>query len=66
MKRIWTIWGITLLTAVLVLGGIAWGVSAFLSAGYSAGAFALAVFGGPAGLTCVIVLTCWLDEEVPK
>ena len=66
MKRIWTIWGITALTAVLILGGIVWGIVALLGTGYSDGAGVLAAFGGPAGLVGIASVATWLTREVPE
>lgn len=66
MKRIWTIWGITALTGVILVGAVVWGAVAF--AGYADGAAsaAIGIFGGLAAVATTCAVAVWLDDEVPR
>lgn len=66
MKRIWTIWGITALTGVILVGAVVWGAVA--CAGYAGGGptAAIAIFGGIGAVVATCVVAVWLDEEVPR
>ncbi|GGO59083.1 hypothetical protein GCM10010910_01180 [Microbacterium nanhaiense] len=66
MKRIWTIWGITALTGVILVGAVVFGAVACAGYAGDVASFCISIFGGGLAVFATGAVAIWLDDEVPR